>query len=67
MYVVMGATGNTGSVVAQRLLAQGKPVRVIVRSADKAATLAKQGAEIAVADMNDDRALAQALRGAEGL
>jgi uncharacterized protein YbjT (DUF2867 family) len=67
MYVVMGATGNTGSVVARRLLAAGKPVRVIVRSADKAAALAKQGAEVAVADLNDDHALAQALRGADGL
>jgi uncharacterized protein YbjT (DUF2867 family) len=67
MYVVMGATGNTGSVVAQRLLALGKPVRVIVRSAEKAAALAKQGAEVAVADLSDDRALAQAMRGAAGL
>jgi uncharacterized protein YbjT (DUF2867 family) len=67
MYVVTGATGNTGSVVAQRLLEHGKKVRVVVRSAEKAAAFAKQGAEVAVADLNDGRALAQALRGAEGL
>jgi uncharacterized protein YbjT (DUF2867 family) len=49
------------------LLAQGKPVRVVVRSAAKAAALAAQGAEVAIADLSDERALAQALRGAEGL
>jgi uncharacterized protein YbjT (DUF2867 family) len=67
MYVVTGATGNTGRIVVQRLLAQGKQVRVVVRSAEKAAALAKQGAEVAVADLNDEAALGRALRGAEGL
>ena len=36
MFTVFGATGHTGSVVVERLLAAGKQVRVIVRSADKA-------------------------------
>jgi uncharacterized protein YbjT (DUF2867 family) len=67
MYVVTGATGNTGHVVAERLLAQGKPVRVVVRSAQKAAALAKLGAEVAIADLSDERALGEALRGATGL
>jgi uncharacterized protein YbjT (DUF2867 family) len=67
MYVVTAATGNTGKIVAERLLAQGKQVRVVVRHADKAAQLAAQGAEVAVADLNDERALEQALRGAQGL
>lgn len=67
MYVITGATGNTGSVVAEQLLAVGKPVRIIVRSADKGAALAKKGAEVAVADLNDERAYADAIRGAKGL
>jgi uncharacterized protein YbjT (DUF2867 family) len=30
MYVITGATGNTGSVAAERLLAEGEKVRVVV-------------------------------------
>jgi uncharacterized protein YbjT (DUF2867 family) len=67
MYVVTGATGNTGKIVAERLLALGQQVRVVVRHAEKAAQLAAQGAEVAIADLNDERALEQALRGAHGL
>ena len=37
MYVITCATGNTGRVVAETLLAQKKPVRVVVRDAAKAA------------------------------
>jgi len=53
MYVVTGATGNTGSVVAKHLLAHGKQVRVIGRTADRLQTLAKLGAEPFVADITD--------------
>ncbi len=67
MYVVTGATGNTGSVVANRLLDAGKKVRVIVRSAEKGAAFAKRGAEVAVADLNDEKALEAAIKDAEGL
>ena len=35
MFVVLGVTGHTGSVVAESLLARQQPVRVVVRSADK--------------------------------
>ena len=34
MYVITGASGNTGNVVARRLLAEGRKVRVIGRSAE---------------------------------
>ena len=33
MFVVAGVTGHTGRVVAEKLLQQKKPVRVIVRTA----------------------------------
>jgi release factor glutamine methyltransferase len=33
MFVIAGASGKSGSVVADTLLSQGKPVRVIVRDA----------------------------------
>jgi uncharacterized protein YbjT (DUF2867 family) len=47
MFVVVGATGNTGSVVVETLLNRKQPVRVIVRSADKGAGWKAKGAEVA--------------------
>jgi uncharacterized protein YbjT (DUF2867 family) len=66
MYAIAGVSGNTGSVVADALLAQGKPVRVIVRDAAKGEPWRARGAEVAVADLEDTSALAAALRGVEG-
>lgn len=65
MYVVMGATGNTGSVVANTLLAEGLDVRVMGRSAERLKTLARKGAEPFVGDVADSEALAQAFTGAK--
>ena len=38
MYVITGATGNTGKLIAQNLLAAGKPVKAPVKAAVKAST-----------------------------
>lgn len=65
MYVVTGATGNTGSVVAEKLLAVGKKVRVIGRSVEKLASLVALGAEPVAADLTDKDAIAKAFEGAE--
>lgn len=67
MLVVLGATGHTGSVVAQTLLTHKQPVRVVVRSADHGATWAAKGAEVAVASLDDQAALTKALQGASGV
>ena len=67
MYVVTGATGNTGRVIANRLLDAGKKVRVISRSADHLKPFAARGAEPFVADLNDEAALAKAFAGAEAV
>jgi uncharacterized protein YbjT (DUF2867 family) len=67
MFVVMGATGNTGKVVAERLLAQGKKVRVIGRSAERLKPLASKGGEPFGADATDKAALTKAFTGAEGV
>ena len=67
MFVVVGATGNTGSVVADTLLSQKQPVRVVVRSADKGVAWKAKGAEIAVASLEDVPAMTKALEGATGL
>ena len=67
MYVITGATGNTGSIAAETLLAAGKRVRVVVRNAAKAKPLADRGAEVFEADLADEPALARAFEGAEGV
>ncbi|MFO0713946.1 MAG: NmrA family NAD(P)-binding protein [Sandaracinus sp.] len=66
MYVVFGANGNTGKVVASTLLARGKKVRVVARDAAKVADLAARGAEVVTADVLDVKGVARALSGAEG-
>jgi uncharacterized protein YbjT (DUF2867 family) len=67
MFVIMGATGNTGSVVARELLAAGRKVRVFVRNPAKAAALAQRGAEVSVGDIQDEHALEAAVRDADGV
>lgn len=66
MFVVAGATGHVGSVVARELLGHGQKVKVLVRDAAKGAPWAKLGAEIAVGSLEDSKSLAGALRGALG-
>ena len=66
MYAIAGVTGHTGSVVATTLLAQGKPVRVIVRDAAKGEAWRAKGAEVAIADLADSAALTRALTGVTG-
>jgi uncharacterized protein YbjT (DUF2867 family) len=66
MFVIAGVTGNTGGVVADTLLSQGKRVRVIVRDVAKGEPWKKRGAEVAVAELEDAKALTAALSGATG-
>jgi uncharacterized protein YbjT (DUF2867 family) len=66
MFTIAGVTGHTGKVAAETLLAQKKPVRVIVRSADKGEEWKNRGAEVAVAELDDAAALTAALKGATG-
>src|SRR6185295_17669043 len=66
MYVIAGVSGNTGSVVANTLLADKQPVRVIVRDAAKGEPWKAKGAEVVVASLDDRASLARALTGATG-
>src|SRR5688572_22031226 len=66
MFVIAGVSGHTGSVVANTLLAAGKPVRVIVRDAAKGEPWKAKGADVAVAQLDDRASLAAALKGATG-
>jgi uncharacterized protein YbjT (DUF2867 family) len=67
MFVITGATGNTGSVVAETLLKAGKKVRAVVRDEAKAEKLRGLGAEPFAADLSDQEALGRAVMGAEGV
>lgn len=67
MFVVVGATGNTGSAVADTLLSRKQPVRIVVRSSDKGAAWKTKGAEIAVASLDDVPALTKAFERANGV
>ena len=65
MYVVLGASGNTGHVVAKNLLARGQKVRVVGRDAARLQPLAAEGAEVFIADVTDARALTKAFHKAD--
>ena len=66
MFIVLGASGNTGKVVAETLLAQKKKVRVVLRDAAKGQAWKEAGADVSIADVEDGAALKRAFSGAEG-
>jgi len=63
-YVILGATGNTGSIVADFLLSKGKKVRVVGRDAGRLQRFVRQGAEAFTGDLSDAAALTKAFKGA---
>src|SRR5262245_45112123 len=65
-YVVAGATGRVGSMVAKQLLERGEKVRIIVRAPQRGADWSRRGAEVAVGSLEDRGFLAGALEGAGG-
>jgi uncharacterized protein YbjT (DUF2867 family) len=67
MYVVTGATGNTGNVVAKALLSRGEKVRVIGRTAERLKALAAEGAEPFAADLTDAAGVTKAFAGAKAV
>ena len=64
MYVILGASGNTGSIIANSLLSAGKKVRVVGRGAGRLQRFVDKGAEAFTADMSDAAALTKAFTGA---
>src|SRR5246127_2484936 len=63
-YVILGASGNTGSIIADSLLSKGKKVRVVGREAGRLQRFVRQGAEAFTGDVSDAAALAKAFSGA---
>ena len=61
--LVTGATGSTGSATLSALAARGVPFRAMVRRASDGERLSAPAASLAVADFDDDAAVAAAVRG----
>lgn len=64
MIVVTGATGRTGKVVVEKLLAVGADVRVVSRNAKKLEPFVQQGAVAFVGKVEDPEAMRKAFEGA---
>ncbi|HEV7186518.1 MAG TPA: NAD(P)H-binding protein [Blastococcus sp.] len=67
MNLVVGATGQLGSLVVRRLRADGQQVRAMVRDPASAGDLAATGAELAVADLGRPGTLDGALEGVDAV
>jgi uncharacterized protein YbjT (DUF2867 family) len=67
MFAITGITGQVGGAVARALIANGQRVRAVVRDAEKGAAWARQGCDVAVAQLDDASALKQAFTGVEGV
>src|SRR5579864_3440148 len=63
-YVILGASGNTGSIIADSLLSNGKKVRVVGRDPGRLQRFVRQGAEAFAGDMSNAAALTKAFSGA---
>lgn len=66
MFTIFGASGNTGKVAAETLLAGGEKVRVMVRDPKKVDSLKKLGAEVLAGELASKGDVARALQGAKG-
>ncbi|HUJ09879.1 MAG TPA: NAD(P)H-binding protein [Verrucomicrobiae bacterium] len=67
MITVMGATGNTGKKITERLLEDGEEVRALGRSEEKLAGFKHAGAEVLTGDAADAAFLTKAFRGADAV
>src|ERR1700688_1261022 len=63
-YVILGASGNTGSIIADSLLSKGQKVRVVGRDLGRLQRFVRKGAEAFTADVSDAAALTKAFGGA---
>jgi uncharacterized protein YbjT (DUF2867 family) len=64
---VVGATGKTGHIVAQRLLATGHEVRAVMRDPSRAQDLGSRGAEVFACDLGDAERTRAAFSAMEGV
>jgi uncharacterized protein YbjT (DUF2867 family) len=65
MYAITGISGQVGHHLARALMQDGRPVRAVLRDPAKGRALEAQGCDVALARMDDARALARAFTGSE--
>jgi dihydroflavonol-4-reductase len=61
--LVTGATGTVGAAIAERIVGQGRSVRALVRSPERAHGLVPEGIELAAGDITDPASIRSALDG----
>lgn len=66
MYAVLGANGRAGGETARALIEHGEAVCVVVRHPEQGEKWTALGAAVAVANIEDTGAMAEALQGASG-
>ena len=67
MILVAGATGQLGGIITRRLLAQGQPVRILVRPQSSFQPLVEAGGQPVFGDLKDRASLDPACEGIETL
>jgi uncharacterized protein YbjT (DUF2867 family) len=65
MILITGATGTVGSTLVEQLVADGQPVRALVRDPEKAAKSLPTEAELFRGDLLDAESMEEALQGVE--
>ena len=65
--LITGATGTIGSFLVDQLLVQGKKLRVLTRSSEKAREFRARGVRAFIGDFADPESLIPALAGVESL
>ncbi len=64
-HIVLGASGQVGTAVADALLKQGHSVKAVIRNPEEYGPLESKGAEVAIADFFDLNALKKAFKGGD--
>ncbi|MBP1924433.1 uncharacterized protein YbjT (DUF2867 family) [Sedimentibacter acidaminivorans] len=67
MNIVLGASGQIGSMLVDNLLKKDQPVRVVIRNSLKAQELKNKGIEVIIADYTDLEALKKAFYGGKSV
>ena len=67
MYVIMGATGNIGSKLANILLDKGEEIKVIGRSAERLKPFVDRGAQAADGDISDTAFLTNSFKSTDAV
>lgn len=62
MNIVLGATGQIGSLIVDKLITYEQPVKAVVRSEEKSNDLREKGATVEIADYFDKQALKNAFQ-----